>query len=162
MWPPTLTDCECTSPGWCERHRCLKTAHFHRLCRRNETYFQLYERGEGPCLPSPDDVIVPAESGDGDGEEPGLLRKAFNFGKAVVKHVADGCERVDDATYAQRIAVCKDCPSCDLERLVCKEQGCGCCLETKARWRSEDCPRGNWPALDAKREAASASHESQP
>ena len=99
MWPPTLTPCECQQPGWCERHQCWKPAAWHLLCRRQQQYFEAWERGEGPrldtVLPVTADVAAP-EVGDvtngsdpptaeGTPSEPGLLRKAVNFGKAVVR-----------------------------------------------------------------------------
>lgn len=42
------TDCECREPGWCERHACQKSVHWHRLCRQGNEYFALWEAGEGP------------------------------------------------------------------------------------------------------------------
>ncbi len=76
---------------------------------------------------------------------PGLLRKAANFGKAVVKHVADGGKHVIDEVYLARLSVCANCPSLDPVKLRCKERTCGCRLKTKARWRSESCPLKKWP-----------------
>ena len=78
--------------------------------------------------------------------EPGLLRKAANFGKAVVKHFSDGGKHVTDGVYLARLAVCANCPSLDPVKLRCKERTCGCRLKTKARWRSETCPLKKWPA----------------
>jgi hypothetical protein len=77
---------------------------------------------------------------------PGLLRKAANFGKAVVMHVADGGKHVSDEVYLARLSVCANCPSFDPEKLRCKERTCGYRLKTKARWRSESCPQGKWPS----------------
>ena len=37
---------------------------------------------------------------------PNLLRKAANFGQAVVKHVADGGKHVSDEVYLARLSVC--------------------------------------------------------
>ncbi len=68
---------------------------------------------------------------------PGLIRKAANFGKAVVKHVADGGKHVIDEVYLARLSVCANCPSLDPERMRCLEKSCGCRLKVKARWRSE-------------------------
>ena len=48
---------------------------------------------------------------------PSLLRKAANFGKAVVKHVADGGKHVTDEVYLARLSVCANCPSLDPERM---------------------------------------------
>lgn len=43
-----LTDCECTGPGWCERHQCHKPAPMFLLCRSQLAYFRLWEEGKGP------------------------------------------------------------------------------------------------------------------
>ena len=40
--------CTCSQAGWCERHQCHKTAHWHRLCRTRPQYFRLWEQGRGP------------------------------------------------------------------------------------------------------------------
>ncbi len=42
------TACECTEPGWCARHQCHKNRAYFEYCRRLESWFQLWERGEGP------------------------------------------------------------------------------------------------------------------
>ena len=51
------TGCECTEPGWCERHQCNKTPQWHRLCQTSQKYFDAYEQGRGPgqfdSLPPP-------------------------------------------------------------------------------------------------------------
>jgi hypothetical protein len=145
MWPPTLTDCECEQAGWCERHQCLKAPHFHLLCRRQEKYFQLYEQGRGPCLPVADE----AQASEAANTDPGLLRKSANFGKALVRHIANGGKHVSEEVFEARKSVCLSCSSCDQERMVCREPDCGCDIEKKARWASEDCPLGKWPSQDA-------------
>ncbi len=52
-----VTTCECTAPGWCERHRCQKSRHDFELCRRREDWFAAFERGDTviqrPPAPSP-------------------------------------------------------------------------------------------------------------
>lgn len=79
---------------------------------------------------------------------PGLIQKAVNFGKAVVRHVADRGRKVSDEVYLARLAICTDCPSLNPQRFSCNEQTCGCRLTAKARWRSESCPLQKWPAAD--------------
>lgn len=75
------------------------------------------------------------------------IRKAARFGRALARHAADGFRKLNDEDYDRRIAVCRACPSCDVERLVCREVSCGCFLRRKARWRSESCPRDQWPEV---------------
>src|SRR5205809_1027267 len=42
------TPCQCAQPGFCPRHRCVKPAAWHALCRTRADYFQLWEEGHGP------------------------------------------------------------------------------------------------------------------
>ena len=79
--------------------------------------------------------------------EPGPLRKAANLGRAVARHAVDGARKLNDADYEERLAVCRSCDSCDVDRMVCREVRCGCFLRTKARWRSESCPLDKWPEV---------------
>lgn len=44
------TNCVCDNPGYCARHKCNKTGHWHFLCRTRPDYFALWENGRGPCL----------------------------------------------------------------------------------------------------------------
>jgi hypothetical protein len=126
------TPCECPVAGFCERHQCQKTEHWHTLCRTRADYFDLWEQGRGPGQYLPDG--------------PGLLQRVGNFGKAVVRHIADRGRKVDDQIFEERLAICQDCPSCDVKRWICREKSCGCHLKTKARWASERCPLGKWQA----------------
>lgn len=77
---------------------------------------------------------------------PGLLQQAANFGKAIVRHAVDGGRHVSDDVYLARLAVCADCPSFDAEKTSCKQRTCGCRVQIKARWRSEECPLQKWPS----------------
>jgi len=43
-----LTQCECTAPGWCERHGCEKNEYLFQMCQRLESWFQMWESGRGP------------------------------------------------------------------------------------------------------------------
>lgn len=150
MWPPTITDCQCEQPGWCPRHNCLKNIWEHRLCRRQPEVFASFERGEGPCLPTESVGEINGDATTLEAVEavaPGLLRRSLNFATAVAKHAADGLRRVSEETLEQRLTVCRTCPACDTERLICRRPECGCLLEIKAAWHSETCPLGQWPIL---------------
>lgn len=139
-----FTSCECTEPGWCARHRCQKSDGLFHLCQRSRDAFAAWENGRGPCFADPDHPPVDGEHAN----EPGLIRRAVNFGSALVRHAADGLRHVSDEEYAARLKVCEVCSSCDLERFVCREPACGCQLRTKARWQSENCPLGKWPSAN--------------
>jgi len=43
-----MTQCECKYPGYCKRHKMLKSPHLWELCRTREDYFQAWEGGHGP------------------------------------------------------------------------------------------------------------------
>lgn len=43
-----MTDCQCTGPGWCERHKLQKSAHMVHLCQTRQNYLQAWEEGRGP------------------------------------------------------------------------------------------------------------------
>lgn len=47
--------CVCEQPGWCERHQCHKTPHWHRLCQTRPDYYAMWEAGRGPgqVVPQP-------------------------------------------------------------------------------------------------------------
>jgi hypothetical protein len=42
------TSCECSGPGFCQRHQCNKPAHFYNLCKNRVEYFEKWEQGKGP------------------------------------------------------------------------------------------------------------------
>lgn len=128
-----MTACVCNPdqfPFLCERHQCSKTQHWYKLCRTREDYFRLWEQGNGP--------------GQRSAAEPGLLQKGINFAAAVGRHLANNRRQVPDSVYELRLSICRDCPSLDPERMVCREPGCGCYVERKARWASQACPVGKW------------------
>lgn len=86
---------------------------------------------------------------------PSLIRKAANFTKAAVKHVAAGSPQATDEQVAQRFAICKACP---MFKATGDGQGecskCGCGLKavgvaglSKLRWADQACPIGKWKAL---------------
>ncbi len=84
---------------------------------------------------------------DSNPQEPNFVRKAVNLSKAVAKHVSDGGRKVDESQFQERLNICRNCPSCDTERMVCQEKKCGCKLTLKASWRSETCPENKWPTV---------------
>ena len=138
--PQAVTGCTCVEPGYCDRHQCDKPAHWHSRCQTHQEYFDLWERGQGPGQ-SPNAT-----------EEPHLLRKAANFGKAVVRHVANSGRKVNRATHEARLDTCRQCSFCHIRRMVCRHQQCGCVLTTKAWWESETCPEGLWPDIEQRDE----------
>ena len=76
--------------------------------------------------------------------EPNTAEKAGHFVAAVVRHVADGARRVPPQEFERRLAVCRGCEYCRVDRMICRHENCGCRLRVKAAWRSESCPLGAW------------------
>ncbi len=66
---------------------------------------------------------------------PGTWRKAMNFSKALAKHAVDGGRLVNDRVFELRMAECLTCP----ERAGDACAACGCPVDKKASWASEDC-----------------------
>ena len=69
-------------------------------------------------------------------QPPGAVRKMVNFTKALAEHAKNGMRLVDDAVYDSRLELCIVCPnrhydSCGI---------CGCPVDKKCSWASEQCP----------------------
>lgn len=45
-----MSRCECTEPGWCERHKVSKGVRMHQLCDHPDhpAYWEAWEGGYGP------------------------------------------------------------------------------------------------------------------
>ena len=76
-------------------------------------------------------------------KKPSLLKKAFNFSNALATHVADGLSKANDNEFAKRIELCMVCPH--RNDATCGK--CGCFIQTKAAWKTSECPDGRWPEL---------------
>lgn len=73
------TGCVCAEAGWCERHKCQKTEHFHKLCRTRVGYFDLWENGKGPCIHSERSPMPIPKRGLGDWVAVLIHRMSFGF-----------------------------------------------------------------------------------
>jgi hypothetical protein len=71
---------------------------------------------------------------------PSLPQQAWNFTKAVTRHVVNHLRNVSETVRSERMAICQACP--ELRDGKC--QLCSCPLEKKIRWASEFCPIGKW------------------
>jgi hypothetical protein len=83
---------------------------------------------------------------------PNVWEMAANFAGAVAGHVKDGFDKVDGETLQSRLSICTLCDQRNVDRCA----ACGCYCQLKASWKSQECPLGKWPALDAKRETVAA------
>lgn len=78
--------------------------------------------------------------------EPGLIRKAANFGKAVIQHAATGFQNVTEEQHEERMKACRACEffngqACNI---------CGCNAEAKSWWKEQLCPHpagSRWPLV---------------
>ena len=71
---------------------------------------------------------------------PDLTDKIWNLANSIAAFVADGCQTVRHAEYAERLAICDRCG--EREQTVCRK--CGCYLPIKAQGRVMECPLGKW------------------
>jgi len=89
---------------------------------------------------------------------PSLPARIAAAGASVVKTQVLRIDRVDDESFAARLAVCAACPDAVLKDgkphrcgpiyAAWKQEGgatCGCLLELKARDKTQACPQGKWP-----------------
>lgn len=82
---------------------------------------------------------------------PGVWRQVKNFGKAVVKDVANGMKRVPLEVVGARLDECAVCEHRNDDRCSL----CGCFLDVhptgragKVHYSQESCPEGRWTSVD--------------
>ena len=83
-----MTDCQCSEPGWCERHGMHKPEGWWKLCQTHDDYFRAWEGGWGPGQVEPDPNAPPArrERPPGPGS---ILRKMLGCGHRRWQHYSD-------------------------------------------------------------------------
>ncbi len=132
----TPPPCSCPIAGYCERHKMRKTAVNHRICQTNDrqraTWDYIAATGKSP-----------------HGERPSIVRAAYNFSLATIKHVASGGAMVPDDEINRRLDICQACPSGRFDGSICNHLNCGCSIQSqrflsKLAWASEGCPDGHW------------------
>ncbi len=77
---------------------------------------------------------------------PGLLKRAGSLAKAIGSETKAIVQRQPNLTAKQvaaRLAVCASCDQLRPNRTCAR---CGCFVDAKARFRSQDCPLRKWPA----------------
>ena len=96
--------------------------------------------------PAGRDALIAQARGDAEPALPSTARMAGNIVKAVVKHVGDGMKKVDLPRYQHRLNICNDCvpPSGFRVKNRCTHESCGCFIDQKAWWASEECPLSKW------------------
>ena len=76
---------------------------------------------------------------------PGLMKRASSFAKAIgseTKAIAHGKPNLTPDQVAARLATCRSCDQLRSNRTCAK---CGCFVDAKARFRTQDCPMKKWP-----------------
>ena len=142
-----MNNCECTGPGWCERHQVNKAEHWVHLCQTRENYFQAWEEGRGPGQ-----IIL-----DTTNESPNIIQRGINLGKAIVKHVKCGCHHCTDEQKNARFAICQS-NRCGFFKVhaeggICTHNSCGCYIRSggkfmdKLSWAESKCPKKLWGAV---------------
>jgi hypothetical protein len=77
---------------------------------------------------------------------PGLLKRAGSLAKAIgseTKAMVQGQPTLTAKQVAERLAACASCDQLRSNRACAK---CGCFVDAKARFRSQNCPLRRWPA----------------
>ena len=69
-------------------------------------------------------------------EKPNFIEKVSKFTGSLARHIANGMAGVPDDILAHRLEMCRTCP------LLVENQCslCGCFVEIKTKWASEECP----------------------
>ncbi len=123
----------------------------HNMPRSKRRAYVVRWLADGTLASDPDVVQTHEPAKAAEPSEPGILRKASNLARAIVRHSANGFRRTSDAEYQERLAICSGCeffggkpdkPSC---------RRCGCRLLHKLRWAGESCPLGLWTAIPSAR-----------
>ena len=140
--------CQCTKPGWCERHRMRKTPHLLGLCQTREDYRRLWDaQAAAPKPPAGRRVIerVPAESSIFS-----VATKAVRYTKAVARWIKAG-RPVRPPSEVARIyeECCRLCEEFDPEKETCRICGCRVrksakALHNKIGMATEHCRMKKW------------------
>jgi len=70
------------------------------------------------------------------------------FLRFLIKNIFSGFKNVSYKEYHDRLAICTVCPFLSYKEKRCTD--CGCWVETKAKFKSEDCPQGYWRKLNVR------------
>jgi hypothetical protein len=78
---------------------------------------------------------------------PPKITMAKNLAVALAKHIADAGKKVTFEQYQERLEICNKCELRLKNR--CTHPKCGCFLDIKAWWASEQCPYTppKWPGI---------------
>jgi hypothetical protein len=102
------TPCECTEPGFCRRHKCEKTTHWHILCQTRPDYFQLWEDQQGPGQ----EIIVSKPRKECCYRGPELRRHVCTACRGSVLVKVYSCDIHNECTLAKNVPDVRCCLDC--------------------------------------------------
>lgn len=73
-----------------------------------------------------------------------MINHLISLGRSVNKYIESDSPELSDMDFFTRMNICKDCEK--FNKLLTKCNECGCFLQIKARWSTENCPLNKWPA----------------
>lgn len=118
-----MDKCYCTKPGWCANHQRYKSPRELELCQTRADYRALWAK----------------------------LTKHLSFQDKVVNLVNAICnalkvnfQQASPDMQNYRFGVCAECP----KNVDGKCQKCGCIIELKVKFASEECPEGKWKRVE--------------
>lgn len=130
------TGCTCKTPGYCERHGCVKTEAWWKLCQTREDYFQLWEEGRGP----------------GQKAKPKNKRPRKRCAEKKPRRAKNPAVEYVETTagiYEARMAICRKCEFWYGGKR-CKKLDLGCARTHRKAvvGKNGKCPVGKWDAID--------------
>ena len=66
----------------------------------------------------------------------------------LYKNILSGFKHVSYEDYRDRLNICEGCPFKAFDERRCTD--CGCWIDHKAKFKSEDCPQNHWRKLDVR------------
>lgn len=147
-------ECTCTSAGYCERYGRHMPALLFHACKNNPKLRESMDdaakqRKENPDYEEKKKIELTLV------EPPTAIDKIKNFSKAVVKHVKDGLREVTEKEFEERLSICKACEY--YKDGTCIHKDCGCILDIKCKWASEECPEKKWLRLEPQKKKSGCS-----
>lgn len=142
--------CQCTEPGWCERHQRRKTPHLFQLCQTQEKYRRLWDAQAAapntakPRPPKTIENLFTRKSPFSTG------KKVLRYTKAVARWIKAGRPVRPPAEVARIYGeLCRPCNDFDREKQTCRNCGCRVrksagALRNKIAMATEHCRRDKW------------------
>ena len=75
---------------------------------------------------------------------PSKIQQAKNFSKAAVKYAKSGFKNRTKEEIEAIKKICEPCDAYYTKGITPRCKHCGCCINLKVKWDSEDCPIGKW------------------